>query len=66
MLGAVRQRLVETGEENTIIVFTSDNGMQWGDHGLDGKTTLHPRVHAEALRMLFLHVRLDRLARSRW
>ncbi len=39
MLGAVRQRLVETGEENTIIVFTSDNGMQWGDHGLVGKTT---------------------------
>lgn len=39
MLGAVRQRLVETGEENTIIVFTSDNGMQWGDHGLIGKTT---------------------------
>jgi arylsulfatase A-like enzyme len=39
MLGAVRQRLAETGEENTIIVFTSDNGMQWGDHGLVGKTT---------------------------
>lgn len=39
MLGAVRDRLEETGEENTIIVFTSDNGMQWGDHGLAGKTT---------------------------
>ena len=39
MLGAVRNRLEETGEENTIIVFTSDNGMQWGDHGLAGKTT---------------------------
>ena len=39
MLGAVRQRLAETGEEDTIIVFTSDNGMQWGDHGLVGKTT---------------------------
>ena len=39
MLGAVRHRLEETGEENTIIVFTSDNGMQWGDHGLAGKTT---------------------------
>jgi len=44
MLGAVRQRLQETGEANTIIVFTSDNGMQWGDHGLAGKTA--PYIHS--------------------
>jgi arylsulfatase A-like enzyme len=39
MLGAIRARLAETGEENTIIVFTSDNGLAWGEHGLGGKTT---------------------------
>jgi len=39
MLGTIRQQLVAAGEENTIIVFTSDNGLQWGEHGLPGKTT---------------------------
>ncbi len=39
MLGELRAKLAELGEEDTIIIFTSDNGMQWGDHGLKGKTT---------------------------
>jgi arylsulfatase A-like enzyme len=39
MLGALRQQLVATGEENTVIIFAADNGLQWGEHGLMGKTT---------------------------
>jgi arylsulfatase A-like enzyme len=39
MLGAVREQLVATGEENTIIIFAADNGLQWGEHGLKGKVT---------------------------
>ena len=39
MLGSIRERLAADGEEDTIIVFTADNGLQWGEHGLTGKTT---------------------------
>ena len=37
-VGLFLQRLEETGQlENTIIVFTSDQGYVWGHHGLKGK-----------------------------
>jgi arylsulfatase A-like enzyme len=41
MVGAVMDRLDELGEgSNTVSVFTSDNGYQWGEHGLTSK--YHP------------------------
>jgi len=34
----IRQALEETGQlENTVIVFTSDNGFAWGENGVQGK-----------------------------
>lgn len=40
-VGNLRKLLVEIGEDqNTIIVFTSDNGLFQGEHGLGGKTIL--------------------------
>lgn len=42
MLGELREFLKEIGEaENTIIIFTSDNGLFLGEHGLGGKTILY-------------------------
>jgi arylsulfatase A-like enzyme len=42
MLGNLRDFLKEIGEdENTIIVFCSDNGLFLGEHGLGGKTILY-------------------------
>jgi len=42
MVGNLRSFLQEIGEdENTIIVFTSDNGLFLGEHGLGGKTILY-------------------------
>lgn len=42
MVGNLRAFLKEIGEaENTIIVFTSDNGLFLGEHGLGGKTILY-------------------------
>ncbi|WP_339881477.1 sulfatase-like hydrolase/transferase [Polaribacter vadi] len=42
MVGNLRTFLKEIGEdENTIIVFTSDNGLFLGEHGLGGKTILY-------------------------
>lgn len=42
MLGDLRKFLKEIGEDkNTIIVFTSDNGLFLGEHGLGGKTILY-------------------------
>ena len=41
MVGAVMGRLDELGEgSNTMSVYTSDNGYQWGEHGLTSK--YHP------------------------
>lgn len=38
VIGAVRQKLKEMGiDENTIIIFTSDNGYYFGEHGMAGK-----------------------------
>lgn len=40
VLGNVRARLAETGQAgNTVILFTSDNGLVMGDRGLGGKWT---------------------------
>ncbi|WP_159020755.1 sulfatase-like hydrolase/transferase [Algibacter sp. L3A6] len=42
MVGNLRTYLKEIGEdENTIIVFCSDNGLFLGEHGLGGKTILY-------------------------
>jgi arylsulfatase A-like enzyme len=42
MVGNLRAFLKEIGEDkNTIIVFTSDNGLFLGEHGLGGKTILY-------------------------
>jgi len=42
MVGNLRSFLKEIGEDqNTIIVFTSDNGLFLGEHGLGGKTILY-------------------------
>jgi arylsulfatase A-like enzyme len=40
MMSDFRSKLVELGEEdNTIVIYTSDNGMAWGEHGRAGKLT---------------------------
>lgn len=42
MLGDLRQLLVDLDlADNTIIVFFSDNGLLYGEHGLGGKTMLY-------------------------
>lgn len=41
-VGNLRQLLVELGEDqNTIIVFTSDNGLYLGEHGIGGKSLIY-------------------------
>lgn len=41
-MGDLRKLLVEIGEDqNTIIIFCSDNGLLLGEHGLGGKTFLY-------------------------
>ncbi|EMI20370.1 mucin-desulfating sulfatase (N-acetylglucosamine-6-sulfatase) [Rhodopirellula maiorica SM1] len=41
-IGSLRKLLVELGEDsNTIIVFCSDNGLLYGEHGIGGKTMLY-------------------------
>jgi len=41
-MGNLRKLLTDIGEEdNTIIIFTSDNGLFLGEHGLGGKTILY-------------------------
>jgi arylsulfatase A-like enzyme len=37
MVASVLDRLDALGEQDTLIVFTSDNGFMWGDHGLINK-----------------------------
>jgi arylsulfatase A-like enzyme len=42
MVKAVQSKLVELGEEeNTIVIYTSDNGVAWGEHGRHGKMTAY-------------------------
>ncbi len=38
MVGAVLQRLEDRGEQDTLVVFMGDNGMLWGEHGLNNKS----------------------------
>ena len=59
-IGELRKLIKEIGEEdNTIIVFCSDNGLLLGEHGLGGKTFLHEEsvhvpliIYAPALKSL--------------
>ena len=37
MIAALLERLEERGEQDTLVVFVGDNGMQWGEHGLINK-----------------------------
>ena len=39
MVERLRAELVKRGEEDTLIVFMSDNGYMWGEHGLTAKAT---------------------------
>lgn len=59
MVGSVFAALEETGQlTDTIVVYTSDNGLAWGDHRLKG---LHKAVAYESsIRVPFI-VRYDRL-----
>lgn len=42
MVGHIREQLKVQGlADNTIIIFTSDHGIQFGEHGLRGKTFLY-------------------------
>jgi len=41
-VGRIRNALRETGlEENTIVIFASDNGSMWGAHGIAGKWNMY-------------------------
>lgn len=45
-VGALLQTLEETGElSDTIVVFTSDNGFQWGEHRIWGKNVPYRDTH---------------------
>jgi N-acetylglucosamine-6-sulfatase len=46
-VAAILNTLEEQGEiDNTLIIFLSDNGEQWGEHRLDGKNTPYePSIH---------------------
>ena len=49
----VVDRLEELGRlNNTVIIFTSDNGYLWGEHGLWGKD----KVYEESIRVPFIVV----------
>ena len=42
MMEALRDQLEETDElENTLVLYTSDNGFMWGEHGLGGKAVAY-------------------------
>ena len=42
VVGRIRKKLAEKGfAENTVIIFTSDNGFYLGEHGLAGKWFMH-------------------------
>ncbi|MGQ0668307.1 MAG: sulfatase family protein [Actinomycetota bacterium] len=56
-IGRILDALQETGRlQNTLVVFTSDNGEFWGEHRLDGKQA----PYEEAIRVPFV-VRYDAL-----
>lgn len=41
-VGKIRQALKDLGlEENTIVIFASDNGSMWGAHGIEGKWNMY-------------------------
>lgn len=41
-IGRIREALEENGRaDNTLIVFTSDNGSMWGAHGISGKWNMY-------------------------
>ncbi len=41
-VGKIRQVLKESGlDENTVIIFASDNGSMWGAHGIEGKWNMY-------------------------
>ena len=41
-IGRIREALKETGRaENTVIIFSSDNGSMWGAHGIAGKWNMY-------------------------
>jgi arylsulfatase A-like enzyme len=51
MMAAVQRRLVALDEErDTLVIFTSDNGYQWGEHGLRSKSL----PYAESVRVPLL------------
>jgi arylsulfatase A-like enzyme len=47
MVAAVRDRLEQLGETNTLAIYTTDNGYMWGDHGQTGKN--QPWTHPAKL-----------------
>ncbi len=41
-IGEIMKKLQETGElDNTVVIFISDNGIHWGEHRLDGKSSAY-------------------------
>jgi arylsulfatase A-like enzyme len=41
-VGKIRQALKDLGlDENTIVIFASDNGSMWGAHGIEGKWNMY-------------------------
>jgi len=41
-IGAIMQKLKDTGElDNTVVIYLSDNGIHWGEHRLDGKSSAY-------------------------
>lgn len=38
MVGTVLKHLQDRGEQDTLVVFIGDNGLQWGEHGLVNKS----------------------------
>ncbi len=46
----IRKSLIEIGAlENTLVMFISDNGLQWGQHGIGGKMV----PYVESIRVPF-------------
>jgi arylsulfatase A-like enzyme len=50
LIGRLRGELEVLGEDNTLTIFLSDNGMMWGEHGLHGKTA--PYIDSVRIPML--------------